>query len=555
MRNELKNVLVEGLVKLLNKGKKKDFTQKIAGQSGRPGVVQGRNKLQGKGYNDRRDAHAANRGKKTKGVMEAALIEGLTKQINKAKKNSMQGSEPKDKTAFRAANKQNITPKANAMGHAALTGAAAMRQSGKKSTAKLFLKASKRHRTGQDFTAQENIDLNSNDEELLNEFAAFCEQEGIDVGALNEEQIDEIFGALKKMGGAAATGFAGAKKIIGNGITKTADAMGKGAEQGWNKNVNAGHTGAKGLFRKTGGAVKGMAKETGKGALSGAKKLGLGALKTGSSMIKAGLAAKSSGGKIDPMAKVRQNRADRGRVSAAAFAHKTKGTIPNFKGPTSTVNGPDSTKYNVPSGISKEVQFRKDRGYSKYGDSTELFGDGIHESREAFKNTLLTVVSKLLFEGRDDTETDSDSIKNAGGDSDTYAKLKASKQQSTDDKADVKGLALKHKIEPSKKTGKITRGSFRKEILGNRDGGKFDKKGKPAATLKKGGNSKFSKGDKSKPFPLKIKGKPNPGKKVLNVRAKSVHTSRSTGQEGAKAQANSDAFSKLYSKLSTSKKQ
>lgn len=342
MRTELKNVLVEGLIKLANKAKKKAF---VSGGQGRPGVVQGRNKLQGKDYHSRRDSHDANRGKKTKGMMEAALIEGLTKKINKARKGELEGSNPKDKANFRANAKSSITQNNTAKGHAALTAAGAMRKGGSVSTAKLFLKASKRHRKGQDFTAQEN------------------------------------------------------------------------------------------------------------------------------------------------------------------------------------------TKFNT------------------------------------FKSKLLTVVSKLLFEGRDDTETDSDSIKNAGGDSDTYAKIKAAKgpesldkQKRTTAKADVKTLAIKHSIEPRKnyKTGKsrdVSRGDFRRNILGNASAAKY-KDGKQITPKNlKPKSPKSSDGNKSKPLPLNLKGKPKPGKKVLNVRAKAVNTSRSTGQEGAKAQANSDAFDKFYTKLSNFKKQ
>lgn len=186
---------------------------------------------------------------------------------------------------------------------------------------------------------------------LIENFIDFCEQENIDIESLTEEQIDEIFGFIKK------------------GISKTADAMSRGAEQGWNKNVQAGHTGLSGLGRKVGGAIKGMTKEAGKGFLSG--------LKGGADRQRTQAASQ---GQMDRM---RQQRADRARASAAAYAYKTKGQMPNFKGSTSTISGKDASgedyKYNVPSSIAKEVKFRKDRGYSQYGDSTELFGNKIVE--------------------------------------------------------------------------------------------------------------------------------------------------------------------------------
>lgn len=167
--------------------------------------------------------------------------------------------------------------------------------------------------------------------------------------------------------------------------------------------------------------------------------------------------------------------------------------------------------------------------------------------RECLNPYIINTVTKMITEGIDDDKTDSDSISNAGGDSSTYEKIKASKAKSGVDTKTVDHLASKHNIKPSRKTGKVTRGSFRKEIMGKM-GGMKDKQGNPAlkpAKVKDNGN-------KTKPLPLKIKGTPGKGKKVSNVRGKSVHTSRSTGEEGRKADANSSMFNKLVGNLQKS---
>jgi hypothetical protein len=201
-------------------------------------------------------------------------------------------------------------------------------------------------------------------------------------------------------------------------------------------------------------------------------------------------------------------------------------------------------------------------------------------SLTSFKSKLLTVVSKLLFEGSRSPNAythgeTKKNLKQADGDSNAYAKERIAKRKKeigdsdvNKAKAELKGLAQKHGIEPKRdrvtgEEGNITRGALRADTLGHAGAGKGVKNtpAGPVVPIKSPRNnepeshSKRSDGNKSKPLPLNLKGRPRPGKKVLNVRAKSVNTSRSTGQEGAKAQANLDSFDKFYKKLSTSKKQ
>jgi hypothetical protein len=145
---------------------------------------------------------------------------------------------------------------------------------------------------------------------------------------------------------------------------------------------------------------------------------------------------------------------------------------------------------------------------------------------KAFESMIIESINKLI-EGKDDMDTDSDSISNAGGDSSTYAQLKAKKQGKFD-----------------KKNRDIE--SNRDNTLG-RMGGFYDRKGNPYKP--KVNNAKFKKGTAEKPLPLNLKGKPHPGKAMGNVRGKAINTSRSTGEEGRKSQMHQDAMNNLYSKL------
>lgn len=145
---------------------------------------------------------------------------------------------------------------------------------------------------------------------------------------------------------------------------------------------------------------------------------------------------------------------------------------------------------------------------------------------ETIKLVIKTRLAEAILEGRDDTSTDHDSIKNAGGDPDVYAKLKAAK--------DSKGGSAKP---PSSRTA----------VLG-RFGGLKDKKGRSPSQKPKSA-SNFAKGERKKPMPLNLKGKPKNGKKMGDVRGKAINTSRSTGNEADKAEKNQSAFGKFVSKL------
>lgn len=171
-------------------------------------------------------------------------------------------------------------------------------------------------------------------------------------------------------------------------------------------------------------------------------------------------------------------------------------------------------------------------------NTAKLFLKASKNSRamEAIANIIINAIR----EGRDDLKgiasflgnSDSESITKSGGDSGTYAKIKAAK--------DAK---LAHAV---RNTG------TRKDTLGKMGGFK-DKKGN-SPSLKTRDANHFKKGAILKPTPLKLKGKASPGKAVTGVRGKTVHTSRSTGEEGRKADANSAAFDKLVQGLSKSKK-
>ena len=156
---------------------------------------------------------------------------------------------------------------------------------------------------------------------------------------------------------------------------------------------------------------------------------------------------------------------------------------------------------------------------------------GERKAKSTLESLIISTVV-AMNEGRDDMDTDSDSISNAGGDSSTYAKIKAAKDGKP--------------AQAARKTGP------RKDTLGKL-GGYKDKKGN-SPSLKTRNASSFKKGNILKPTPLKLKGKPSPGKAVSNVRGKSVNTSRSTGEEGRKADLHASSFEKLVQGLSKSKK-
>ena len=98
----------------------------------------------------------------------------------------------------------------------------------------------------------------------------------------------------------------------------------------------------------------------------------------------------------------------------------------------------------------------------------------------------------------------------------------------------------------------------RKDALGKM-GGRYKQDGTKADVhTKSGGEKNFSDDSKkTSGIPLNPKGKPKKGRSRggdANVRGKTVNTSRSTGEEDRKAQANSDAFSDLVGNLSKNKR-
>lgn len=148
------------------------------------------------------------------------------------------------------------------------------------------------------------------------------------------------------------------------------------------------------------------------------------------------------------------------------------------------------------------------------------------KTMETIEMVIKSKLAEAILEGIDDSDTDQDSIKNAGGDPSVYAKLKAAKSGGSD---------------------KAKANTSRTSALG-RLGGFKDKKGNNP-NLKPKSASNFAKGPKQKPLPLNLKGKPKNGKKMGDVRGKSVNTSRSTGQEADKAEKNQSAFGKFVSGL------
>jgi len=98
----------------------------------------------------------------------------------------------------------------------------------------------------------------------------------------------------------------------------------------------------------------------------------------------------------------------------------------------------------------------------------------------------------------------------------------------------------------------------RKDALGKM-GGRYKKDGTQADKhTKSGGEKNFSDDTKkTSGIPLNPKGKPKKGRSrgdKADVRGKTVNTSRSTGEEGRKADANADAFSDLVGNLSKNKR-
>lgn len=152
----------------------------------------------------------------------------------------------------------------------------------------------------------------------------------------------------------------------------------------------------------------------------------------------------------------------------------------------------------------------------------------IHYQRaaESLKLALTNKMNGKLNEW--DSDTTEDSIKQAGGDPEMYKKVKAARDNQIS--------------KASRNTG------TRADTLGKM-GGMYDKKGNPYKSKATAGTQKFKKGSPSKPMPLKLKGNPKGGKPMGNVRGKAINTSRSTGQEGAKADAHDSAFNKLMVNL------
>ena len=169
--------------------------------------------------------------------------------------------------------------------------------------------------------------------------------------------------------------------------------------------------------------------------------------------------------------------------------------------------------------------------------TAKLFLKGSKRTRQgkdftALESMIVSGFEKLL-EAKDPLETDKDSISAAGGDSDTYAAIKAKK--------DAKIATA------ARNTGS------RADTLGKM-GGMYDKKGQPWKEKKPASASKFAKSAVKKPLPLNLKGKPGSGKKMGDVRGKAVNTSRSTGKEDGKINAIQSGFDKLVSGLAKGKK-
>ena len=164
--------------------------------------------------------------------------------------------------------------------------------------------------------------------------------------------------------------------------------------------------------------------------------------------------------------------------------------------------------------------------------------NGLRKRRNAAKGKMESIVSQVASKT-------AISIVESTSDLDLSTKSNPDYQAIRKEKA---GRAAKTMTSAKKKH------TTRKEALGKM-GGKFDKKGNKASTSTvTAGTEKWrGTGKREKPMPLSPKGSPGEGKAMSNVRGKTVHTSRSSGKEGQKAQASSDAFSKLVAGLSKKK--
>ena len=165
---------------------------------------------------------------------------------------------------------------------------------------------------------------------------------------------------------------------------------------------------------------------------------------------------------------------------------------------------------------------------------------GERKAKSTLESLIISTVV-AMSEGRDDLKgiasflgnSDPESITKSGGDPGTYAKIKASKD--------------------AKLAQAVRNTGSRKDTLGKM-GGFRDKQGNPWKGKVDKSKSPVRQGAVKKPLPLNLKGKASPGKKVSGVRGKAVNTSRSTGEEGNKADAHAGVFNKLVQGLSKSKK-
>jgi hypothetical protein len=164
----------------------------------------------------------------------------------------------------------------------------------------------------------------------------FCEQNEINFDSLNEEQLNELFGAIKRMGQAAKRGLSGASKIVKDGIRNTGDAMTKSAETAWNASDRGGGMG--GFGKRTGAAIGAAASEAGKRVLSGGRKLAKGAIKTAGSMGKAALINPVRARSNDQAGEIRKRMFDRARQAAAKF-NGSKGLSPGIYGESTELAG------------------------------------------------------------------------------------------------------------------------------------------------------------------------------------------------------------------------
>lgn len=125
-----------------------------------------------------------------------------------------------------------------------------------------------------------------------------------------------------------------------------------------------------------------------------------------------------------------------------------------------------------------------------------------------FRQALLEAITEKLIQ-----LTEEDSMDNAKGD-------------------------LIRRIHAQRKFKKAIGKNTPKSTLGSKSQGHDEYKARMSATNKK-----------SKAMPLDVKTKSKRGAKVRGVRGKSINTSRSTGREGAVANANEKAFNKLMASL------